>query len=60
MSNLIVLLWSFLLGQVVGYIGGALNGGTYDFMTTTFVSLATGILIIIIGMVATPSKSKNK
>ena len=56
MRYIIVLLWSFLLGQVVGYIGGALTSGTYDFTLTTIVSLVTGILIILIGHFALPKK----
>lgn len=60
MRYILVLLWSFLLGQVVGYIGGALNGGTYDFMMTTIISLATGVIILLIGQFALPKKETTK
>lgn len=60
MRYFLVLLWSFLLGQVVGYIGGALNSGTYDFMLTTVLSLATGVIIILIGLFAVPKKEPKK
>lgn len=60
MRYIIVLLWSFLLGQVVGYIGGALTNGTYDFMWTTIISLVTGIIIILIGHFALPKKEATK
>lgn len=60
MRYFIVLLWSFLLGQVVGYIGGALNSGSYDFMLTTVLSLVTGVIIILIGQFAVPKKEPQK
>ena len=41
MRYLVVFFWTFALGQVVGYIGGALSGGSYDFKMTTILSLAT-------------------
>lgn len=60
MRYILVLLWSFLLGQVVGYIGGALNGGTYDFMLTTIISLTTGVIILLIGQFSLPKKETTK
>ncbi|MFK4568504.1 YjzD family protein [Enterococcus sp. UD-01] len=57
MRYILALLWSFLLGQVVGYIGGALTGGTYDFMATTIISLVAGVIILLIGQLA-PSKKR--
>ncbi|AQP52778.1 DUF2929 domain-containing protein [Vagococcus penaei] len=60
MGKLVVLIWSFLLGQVVGYIGGALNQGSYDFVTTTIVSLIGGVLIMLLGEVAKPAKSNKQ
>ncbi|MBO0421470.1 YjzD family protein [Enterococcus plantarum] len=60
MRYILVLLWSFLLGQVVGYIGGALNGGSYDFMLTTIMSLITGVIILLIGQFAIPKKETTK
>lgn len=58
MRYIVVLFWTFLLGQVVGYIGGALSGGSYDFMLTTIISLATGVIILLIGELAVPKKKK--
>ncbi|WP_207694232.1 hypothetical protein DOK67_0002434 [Enterococcus sp. DIV0212c] len=60
MRYILVLLWSFLLGQVVGYIGGALSSGTYDFMLTTIISLITGVVILLIGQIALPKKEATK
>ncbi|MGY3766114.1 YjzD family protein [Vagococcus vulneris] len=56
MGKIVVLIWTFLLGQVVGYIGGALNQGSYNFMATTIVSLIAGILVMILAKVAQPAK----
>ncbi|OJG19414.1 hypothetical protein RU97_GL000985 [Enterococcus canis] len=48
--------WALLLGQVVGYIGGALTQGTYDFTMTTIISFVAGIVIILIGELSQPKK----
>ena len=37
MRYIVTLFWSFVLGQVVGYIGGALTSGGYDFTLTTII-----------------------
>ena len=37
MRYIVTLFWSFVLGQVVGYIGGALTKGAYDFTLTTII-----------------------
>lgn len=58
MSKLIVLFWTLVLGQVVGYIGLALTNGIYDFMQVTIVSVIMAIIIMIIGEVAVPKKNK--
>ncbi|MBO0476800.1 YjzD family protein [Vagococcus sp. DIV0080] len=58
MSKLIVLFWTLVLGQVVGYIGLALTNGTYDFMQVAIVSVIMAIIIMIIGEVAVPKKNK--
>ena len=59
MSKLIVLLWTLILGQVVGYIGLALTNGHYDFVQVTLVSAVVAVLVILIGEVALPKKSKS-
>ena len=48
MRYLVVFFWTFALGQVVGYIGGALSGGSYDFKMTTILSLATAVIKVIV------------
>ncbi|MGK0552487.1 YjzD family protein [Enterococcus faecalis] len=49
MRYIVVFFWTFVLGQIVGYIGGALAGGSYDFKFTTIISLVTALLILLIG-----------
>lgn len=51
MRYLVVFFWTFALGQVVGYIGGALSGGSYDFKMTTILSLATAVIILLIAQI---------
>ncbi|MGL4695597.1 YjzD family protein [Enterococcus larvae] len=60
MRYIIVLFWSFILGQVVGYIGGALNNGSYDFVWTSIISLTAGVLILLIGQFALPKKKTSQ
>lgn len=59
MRYIVTLFWSLVLGQVVGYIGGALTQGTYDFTLTAILSLVTGIIIILIGAVAPTKKEAS-
>ncbi|MGX7351567.1 YjzD family protein [Enterococcus canis] len=56
MRYVITMFWALLLGQVVGYIGGALTQGTYDFTMTTIISFVAGIVIILIGELSQPKK----
>ncbi|EOL41861.1 hypothetical protein RV11_GL001524 [Enterococcus phoeniculicola] len=60
MRYIVTLFWAFILGQVVSYIGSALTHGTYNFVLTTIVSLITGVLIILVGMVAQPAKETTQ
>ncbi|KAF1303648.1 MULTISPECIES: YjzD family protein [Enterococcus] len=57
MRYLVTLFWTFILGQVVGYIGSSLASGTYDFMLTTIISMIAGVFILLIGTIATPKKA---
>ena len=53
MRYLVVFFWTFALGQVVGYIGGALSGGSYDFKMTT-----PAVIILLIAHFAVPKETK--
>ena len=59
MRYLATLFWTFILGQVVGYLGSSLAGATYDFQLTSIISLVAGVLIILLGLIA-PSTKKDK
>ena len=43
MRYIVTLFWAVILGQVVGYIGGALSSSPYDFTMTTIISLVAEI-----------------
>ena len=60
MRYIVTLFWAFILGQVVSYIGSALTHGTYNFVLTTIVSLITGGLIILVGIIAQPAKEVSQ
>ena len=59
MRYIVTLLWAVILGQVVGYIGGALSSSPYDFTMTTIISLVAGLIVILISAVATPKKETS-
>ena len=56
MKYLVTLFWTCILGQVVVYLGSALNSGTYDFKAASIISLIVGVVVILIAEVATPKK----
>ncbi|MBO0462735.1 MULTISPECIES: YjzD family protein [Enterococcus] len=56
MRYIVTLFWAVILGQVVGYIGGALTSSPYDFTMTTIISLVAGLIVILISAAATPKK----
>ncbi len=60
MRYLVVLFWAVILGNVASYIGGSLNHGSYNPSLTTGIVLVTGIIIMLIGQVAQPSKVKEQ
>lgn len=55
---IITFFWSFLLGQVVCYIGAALKGAPDDMMMATVISLILGLVVTIIGTFA-PNKESH-
>ncbi|MFV0558032.1 MAG: YjzD family protein [Enterococcus sp.] len=56
MRYIITLIWTFILGQVVGYIGSSLVGGTYDFQLVTILSFFVAFLVFVLVKIAPPSK----
>lgn len=59
MRYIVTLFWAVILGQVIGYIGGALSSSPYDFTMTTIISLVAGLIVILISAVATPKKETS-
>jgi hypothetical protein len=41
--------WTFLLVQMASYVISSMQGGTYEFGTSTIVSVIAVVLIFIIG-----------
>lgn len=58
MRYLVTVIWSLLLGQVVGYLGSALTKTDYDFVLTTICSLIVAVIVIIIGEISAPAPKK--
>ena len=46
MKQIVVIFWSFIFGEVLGYIGGALNALPYH-------PLQVGIVGALVGLIAT-------
>jgi len=59
MRYLITIIWSLILGQVVGFLGSALTSTNYDFTLTTICSVIVGIIVIAIGSIAYPNKKQT-
>lgn len=60
MPYIVTLVWSVLLGQVVGFLGTALSKMSYDFTLTTIFSLIVGVFVILIGTITKPKEQKKK
>lgn len=60
MRYIITIFWTLILGQAVGYLGGALNRQAYDFKTTLIVSVIAGIIIMVLGEFIMPNEKKAK
>ena len=61
MRYVAVFFWAIVLGQVAGFIGGALNQQTYNFQMTLIVSIVIALIFTVIPfMLKDDSKKKNK
>ncbi len=45
-KNIVVLFWAFLLGEVLGYIGGQLQGATADPTQMGIVAMVTAFIAV--------------
>ncbi|MDR0199860.1 MAG: YjzD family protein [Streptococcaceae bacterium] len=59
MKLIVILFWSLLVGQVVGYIMTALAGVPDPDLWTTGISLVFGVFIWIIGAIAIDKPKKE-
>ncbi|KRK65477.1 hypothetical protein FC72_GL000947 [Companilactobacillus tucceti DSM 20183] len=55
-----VLLWTIILGQVAGFIGGALNQQAYNFQTSVVVSAVFAIIFFIVPAILDKSDNRAK
>ena len=55
MKYIVVFVWTFILGEVLGYIGSALESATYDATMTSLFSVVIGM----IGAIAYVAISKS-
>lgn len=54
MRYIVTLFWALILGQVVGFIGAKLTSSGYAFLPTVFVSIAVGLIVVLIDKAMTP------
>jgi Protein of unknown function (DUF2929). len=60
MRYVITLFWAVCLGQLVGFLGGALTSTEYNFVWTLFFSILVAVLVIIIDKVITPKQKTSQ
>ncbi|WP_125767871.1 YjzD family protein [Companilactobacillus furfuricola] len=48
MKYIAAIFWAIVLGQVAGFIGGALNQQTYNFQMTLIVSIVFAVIFMIV------------
>ncbi|EOT27862.1 YjzD family protein [Enterococcus saccharolyticus] len=59
MHYIVTFVWAIVLGQIVGFLGGALSKSPYDFKMTLIASIIVAIFVIIIGEFAVPKEKKQ-
>ncbi|AYW48260.1 DUF2929 domain-containing protein [Tetragenococcus osmophilus] len=59
MRYLITIIWSLILGQVVGFLGSALTSTNFDFTLTTLCSLIVAVIVMAIGYIAYPNNKQS-
>lgn len=55
MKYVVTFFWTFILGEIIGYIGSALEGTSYNATTTSLFAMVIGV----IGTVAFSAISKS-
>lgn len=59
MRYVAVFFWAIVLGQVAGFIGGALNQQTYNFQTTLIVTIIFAFIFSFIPLILDKSDKKK-
>lgn len=59
MRYVAVFFWAIVLGQVAGFIGGALNQQTYNFQMTLIVSVIFALIFTVIPLILKDNKNKK-
>lgn len=64
MRYIVTLVWGIILGQVAGFLIGALNGSSYDPMTSLITSVVFVIILFTLPAIlahydTTPAKAKK-
>ncbi|CAM3972320.1 DUF2929 family protein [Catellicoccus marimammalium] len=59
MRYLVILFWSLILGQVVGFIGAKLTMNAYAFIPTVIASIVVALIVMLIDAIAIPTPKKQ-
>ena len=59
LKYLVVLFWTIVYGQVIGFIGSSLVSATYNPMNTLIVSIIFGIVLCVLPNIMQPNSKKG-
>lgn len=59
LKYLVVLFWTIVYGQVIGFIGSSLVSATYNPMNTLIVSIIFGIILCVLPYIMQPNSKKG-
>ncbi len=59
LKYLVVLFWTIVYGQVIGFIGSSLVSATYNPMNTLIVSIIFGIILCVLPHIMQPNSKKG-
>lgn len=59
LKYLVVLFWTVVYGQVIGFIGSSLVSATYNPMNTLIVSIIFGIVLCVLPHIMQPNSKKG-
>lgn len=59
LKYLVVLFWTVVYGQVIGFIGSSLISATYNPMNTLIVSIIFGIILCVLPHIMQPNSKKG-